>query len=146
MYAFPKSVRIRHKLDFRRTMDQGRKTVCSKMVLIGRLREPTDVIPTKPGLRMGLVVSRKVGDSVRRNRVKRHLRESFRVLRAELEAQGPVPNLDLVVIARNGAAEMDGAALQADLVQCLQRFRRQANAADRSANTVAPKVRPDGPA
>ena len=50
--------------------------------------------------RLGLSVSRKVGSAVERNRVKRVLRERF----AELAPSLP-PGLDVVVIARPGAAE-----------------------------------------
>jgi ribonuclease P protein component len=50
--------------------------------------------------RLGLSVSRKVGDAVARNRVKRVLREQF----AALEP-APTGDLDVVVIARPGAAE-----------------------------------------
>lgn len=50
--------------------------------------------------RLGLSVSRKVGDAVARNRVKRVLREQF----AALEP-APAADLDVVVIARPGVAE-----------------------------------------
>jgi ribonuclease P protein component len=118
---FPKTVRLRTKHDFRRTMDGGRKTVCPRMVLIGRERADDELAA---GLRLGLVVSRKVGNSVERNRVKRHLRESFRHLRAELEQAGTQPSLDLVVIARPGAADCDSREMSQALQACYRRFQR----------------------
>jgi ribonuclease P protein component len=50
--------------------------------------------------RLGVTVSRKVGPAVVRNRLKRLVREAFRLHRHELPA-----GLDLVVVARHGAAE-----------------------------------------
>lgn len=56
---------------------------------------------TAPGpARLGLSVSRKVGNAVARNRVKRALRERF----AEIAPRLPA-GLDIVVIGRPGVAE-----------------------------------------
>ncbi len=70
--------------------------------------------------RLGLSVSRKVGDAVARNRVKRVLREQF----AALEP-APEGDLDVVVIARPGVAEYIDAqgsgALGARLEELMER-------------------------
>lgn len=69
-------------------------------------------------LRVGIVVSRKVGNAVVRNRVRRRLRESFR---ARVRA-GVVPDgADVVIIARPDAAGADFAALDAALNRALDR-------------------------
>jgi ribonuclease P protein component len=52
-------------------------------------------------VKLGLAVSRRVGNAVARNRVKRHVREWFRRNRHRLP-----PATDWVVIARKGAAEL----------------------------------------
>jgi ribonuclease P protein component len=60
--------------------------------------------------KLGLAVSRRVGNAVARNRVKRHAREWFRRARATLP-----PATDWVLIARAGAAELDSRSLHAEL-------------------------------
>jgi ribonuclease P protein component len=51
--------------------------------------------------RLGVTVSRRVGNAVVRNRIKRAVREWFRWNRGRLEERA-----DLVVIARQGAEEL----------------------------------------
>ena len=60
--------------------------------------------------RLGLSIGKKaVGNSVARNRVKRQVRESFRLCAAQF------PGLDLVVGARNGARTAHNARLRESL-------------------------------
>ncbi len=68
--------------------------------------------------RLGLAVSRKVDKrAVGRNRIKRRLRERFRLLHACL-APGAY-----VVVARSGAARADSAALNTAFEHLLRRLR-----------------------
>lgn len=54
--------------------------------------------------RLGIVVTRKIGNAVQRNRIKRVCRECFRLWKTEPPL---VPDgIDLVVIAREGAHEL----------------------------------------
>jgi ribonuclease P protein component len=69
------------------------------------------------GARLGMAVSRKVSkDAVVRNRIRRQIRESFRLQRAQL------PNLDVLVIARVSAAMQTNPALRAQLDALWQRL------------------------
>jgi ribonuclease P protein component len=64
---------------------------------------------TPVAVRLGLVVSRRVGGAVQRNRVKRLCRECFR------RWPGLLPNgVDLIVIAREGAPELDLTTVRAE--------------------------------
>lgn len=101
-----------NKTDFDRTFDQGSKVVSSLLVVIAAKTPATDSAPALD--RIGLVVSKKVGNSVVRNRVKRVLRESFR----NAEGHG----LDLVVIARPAAANADFVDLNKDLGFALKKL------------------------
>ena len=77
-----------------------------------------------PTPRLGLVVSKKVGRSPQRNRVKRLVREWFRVSRHRLDDPW-----DLVVIARSGAPDLGSADVEGQfdaLIQYLNRRSRKA--------------------
>lgn len=68
--------------------------------------------------RLGLTVSRRVARrAVERNRVRRQIRESFRLLRPELAG------LDFVVRALPGSAAVDSASLRQSLNELWSRFR-----------------------
>lgn len=69
-----------------------------------------------PHARLGLAIAaRAVPSAVERNRIKRQIRESFR------RRFGNLPPLDLVLMARPGAAALTNAALRA---QCEGLWRR----------------------
>jgi ribonuclease P protein component len=84
------------------------------------------VLPSRqPGIRIGIVVSKKVGKAVVRNRVRRRLKEGFRSLlekpiKPQLTRQG-VPAFDVVVVTRPEAAEADYWQLRAALEHALRK-------------------------
>ena len=57
------------------------------------------------GLRLGVTVSRAVGNAVTRNRVKRQIRAWFRTFSSDYQ-EYPEFFMDLVVIARKGASSL----------------------------------------
>lgn len=66
-------------------------------------------------MRVGYTVTKKVGNAVIRNRVKRRFRELAR----ELLPQAGVAGADHVIIGRNSAVERDFAKLRSDLAKAL---------------------------
>ncbi len=73
----------------------------------------------KPVPRVGFTVSRKVGNSVERNRVRRRLRE---IARAVFPEQAR-PDLDYVLVGRQAALSRDFAAMRQELVEALKRLK-----------------------
>ena len=107
----------RHRLSRSRDFDavyrKGRSVSTRYLVLYAFPREE-DEGELAPEPRLGLAVSRKVGGSVARNRLKRRLRDAFEGLAATAR-----PGYDYVLVARPGlaeAAEQRGFAWLADRV------------------------------
>ena len=69
------------------------------------------------GKRFGVTVTKKIGNAVVRNRMKRRFRE---LLRAALPTEG-LPDTDHVLIGRDGGVERDFAVLRSELAQALAR-------------------------
>ncbi|MET0067121.1 MAG: ribonuclease P protein component [Candidatus Thiodiazotropha sp.] len=101
--AFPRSRRLLKPDEYRRVFDRGRRSGDALFLVLG-ITNQTD-FP-----RLGLAVSKKnCRRAVDRNRVKRMIRESFR------HHQLSLGGLDVVVVARPGAATSDNQRCQSAL-------------------------------
>ena len=79
------------------------------------------ILPNNVGRsRLGMTVSRKVGNAVVRNRVRRRLRQIFRTQRAVLGT-----GFDFVVHGRPSIAQMDPEELKKEFLSGVARFKRQ---------------------
>ena len=84
-------------------------------VLLVRYREDGD-----PLMRIGYTVTKKIGNAVVRNRMKRRLR----ALAREMLPESGVRGADHVLIGRNGGVERDFALLRAELRKALAKVAR----------------------
>ena len=88
-----KEMRLRQRIDFVAVQSEGRKLHGRHVMAMARRRPE----PQLDG-RLGLTVTKKVGNAVVRNRIKRRLREWMRL-------NGWVPRgWDLVLVAKDSAA------------------------------------------
>ena len=71
------------------------------------------------GLRFGITVTKKIGNAVVRNRMKRR----FRALVRELLPSHGLADTDHVLIGREGGVERDFALLRAEMLAALERAR-----------------------
>lgn len=90
-----KHQRIKKNNEFQKIFKKG-KSFANRQFIIYVLKSD------QPEFRLGLSVSKKVGNAVTRNRIKRYIRQVFLELQEEI-----LPNADYVIIARNQAATLD---------------------------------------
>ena len=90
-YGLPRSSRLHLKRDFKAVIQGGVKLQYPGLVLWWRSGPEN----TRPA-RFAVVVSRKLGPAVVRNRTKRLLREAFRLSRKDIK-----PGTDIIVSPRN---------------------------------------------
>jgi ribonuclease P protein component len=100
--------------DFQRVSRSGQRAAVDGFVVLIASREAAG--EGRRGARLGITMSRRVGNAVRRNRLKRCVREWFRQRRGEIR-----PDLDVVVIGRAGAPAASGARIASLLSEALQR-------------------------
>lgn len=112
--TFPRAARLLTPADFARLRGISRRIGSASFAAeIAPVADPAD-----PGARarLGLAVSRRVSKrAVRRNRIKRIARDSFRRQRAGL------PACDILLIARSEADQRSNAELRAELERLWQR-------------------------
>lgn len=106
--------RLTKRSEFKRVA-AGRKWAAAGLVLQARPRAGDAGAPGAP--RVGFTVSRRVGNAVERNRVKRRLRS----LSAEVLALHATAATDYVLIGRRAALARPYAALGEDLRQAMRR-------------------------
>jgi len=108
-FSFKRKERIRKRADFITTYKKGIKleTQHLKIALKSNNLEWS---------RLGLTVSKKIGNAVQRNHVKRRLREYFRLNKAKFAG-----NYELVITAKTGADELKYNEICAELNAVLNR-------------------------
>jgi ribonuclease P protein component len=113
---FRRADRILRTQDFRRVVKSGKRRVSGSFVVVTASKISSDTEKsTEKRQRLGVTVSKRVGNAVVRNRVKRRIREWFRYSRAGLSGQS-----EIVVIARRTARDLSGAEVAAFLDRTIQ--------------------------
>ncbi|MBS0527103.1 MAG: ribonuclease P protein component [Proteobacteria bacterium] len=107
--------RLPNRRDFLR-VQAGRRCAMPGFVLQAA-PVPAD-LPSMP-VRVGFTVSKKVGNAVVRNRVRRRLRE---IARQVIPGQART-DLDYVLVGRQAARERDFAIMRQELVEALKRLK-----------------------
>lgn len=107
-FTFKKEERIRRRSDFSRISKEGKKYHSPHFRVF--------ICPNQlPYRRLGIVVSKKVGSAVKRNRLKRLIREFFRLHKEKL-----FPSADFVIQAKEGADKLTFWEVAAELQEILK--------------------------
>jgi ribonuclease P protein component len=107
---FGRAARIKQSRDFARVRQEGQRTVCGCLIANWR------ALPAEHPARLGVVVSGKIGGAVIRSRVRRLLRETFRLHQHDLAR--PV---ELVLVARQSIAGRGLREVEQDFLTALNR-------------------------
>lgn len=115
-FRLGKEAKIRSSSDYRRIMRKGVR-YNTPHFHIRMLKNPLGMT------RLGIAVGRKAGNACARNRIKRRLREYFRLNREKMP-----PETDIVFVALDGAAPLEMNQVQAELDRFfVQQFRTRAD-------------------
>lgn len=107
-----KEQRIKKNEEFSHVFKHGHSVANRQFVLYMLPKEG------QANFRLGLSVSKRVGNAVTRNRLKRYIREVFQSKKDQL-----VASVDYVVIARKPAAEMRLSEVEQSLLHVMRKAR-----------------------
>ncbi|MDF2558310.1 MAG: rnpA [Bacillales bacterium] len=105
-----KNRRIKSEKEFQFVFKKG-KSFANKQIVIYVISK-TD----QTNFRIGLSVSKKIGNAVVRNRIKRYLRQSFIEIDPLL-----IKNIDIIVIARSQLSKFNFFEVKSSLIHILKR-------------------------
>ena len=110
---FYRQQHIRTQADFSEVRRKGRRIECHAFRFFA-LKKETD--GGFAGVRLGVVASRRVGNAVVRNRLKRQIREIFRLNQEKL-----IRGVDIVIVLRASAFPLEYRELEKRFLHAVER-------------------------
>jgi ribonuclease P protein component len=118
----PRLARLKKRGEFLRVASARRKFVTPSLILQARPHDESDA-EDMASIRVGFTVSRRVGNAVVRNRVRRRLRAAAEEIMPEFAAA----NSDFVIIGRPAAQKQKYTSLTGHLKSALAKYEMQNN-------------------
>ena len=129
-FHFPRKLRLLRTADFYRVYKQRYSVASGPLIIYGAEQTISLSHP-----RIGISVSRRVGNAVVRNQWKRRLREAFRQVRCKVA----LPNIDVIVVVRAAGKPAAGQKAahdtEQDLVVLIKRVLAKIRTSRREQNT-----------
>ncbi|VAV91173.1 Ribonuclease P protein component [hydrothermal vent metagenome] len=110
---------IRKRPDFLRA-NRGKRFVTPGFVLLAHKRSESCPVPLE-SIRYGITVTKKVGNAIARNRMKRR----FRAMLSEILPQCGMKGVDHIIIGRKQCPEPEFAAMKTELEKGLKHLARK---------------------
>lgn len=108
-FGFPASARLKERKDFLRVREQGKKAYSQHFIMV--------YAPSDASSRVGVAVTKKAERlAVKRNRIKRLIREVFRLHRSRIAG-----NFDIVVVAKGDMQSLSYELVRKELLGMLMR-------------------------
>ncbi|MBN6889953.1 ribonuclease P protein component [Cytobacillus horneckiae] len=104
-----KEFRVKKNKEFQEAFKRG-KSFANRQFVVYSLQKDE-----QSHFRIGLSVSKKIGNAVMRNQIKRYIRQAFHELDADLKQ-----NYDFIIIARKPTADMDFFEIKKSLIHVLK--------------------------
>lgn len=127
--AFRKEARVRKRREFLQIQNAGRRVSTRHFLVVY-------VCSGGGPPRLGITVTKKIGNAVVRNRVKRAVRETFRRNSTMLRR-----GASMVVIARDGSASLGVNATADELLPAMRSIGAEADAPPRGPKKASPERR-----
>lgn len=105
-----RKLRLRNRADFGRVYRYGKSFANRQLVVYYSFRHEVD------RFRLGVSASKKIGNAVTRNRMRRVLKEIVRLHQYEIK-----DHVDLILIVRNGAVGMEFKELEKSVLHVLRK-------------------------
>ncbi len=119
---------LKKSRDFRRVLENGRREKLENIVIFA--------LPNQEGpTRVGISVARRIKGSVRRNRIKRRIREAIRK-NASLLPRG----LDMVVLAGERCYDTEFSGIERDIRVFTERWKKGIEKEDQRRSGSRPKL------
>ncbi|QED49949.1 ribonuclease P protein component [Cytobacillus dafuensis] len=104
-----KEFRVKKNKEFQEAFKKG-KSFANRQFVVYSLKKPD-----QEHFRIGLSVSKKIGNAVTRNQIKRYVRQAFHELEHEIHNQ-----YDYIIIARKPVADMEFHEIKKSLMHVLK--------------------------